>query len=134
VFSGQSISVKAAAASSSLSTKTNLTNTTTESGQRKRVALFSNIYVVWTDNTPGNYEILFRKSTDDGNTFSSTINLSNNPGTSLLSASTPQIAVAGWIPPVYVVWQDSIFSASGNDDILFGKSNASTLNLSNNAG
>ena len=38
----------------------------------------SNVYVVWDDNSSGNYEIYFANSTDGGNTFSRPINLSKN--------------------------------------------------------
>ncbi len=41
-----------------------------------------NVYVVWSDDSTGNSEILYRKSTNQGAAFGSTTNLSNNPGTS----------------------------------------------------
>jgi hypothetical protein len=48
------------------------------------------IYVVWTDNTYGNSEILFSSSIDNGNSFSSPINISNNIGESIqLQIITP---------------------------------------------
>jgi BNR repeat protein len=58
----------------------------------------TNRFVVWQDNTPGNYEIFFRRSVDDGATWQATKNLSNNPGPS----ANPEIAVYG--SNVYVVW------------------------------
>ncbi len=58
----------------------------------------SNRFVVWTDNTPGNDEIFFRRSPDSGATWQATKNLSNNPGNS----GGPDIAVSG--SNVYVVW------------------------------
>jgi hypothetical protein len=48
----------------------------------------NNVYIVWQDNTPGNFETFFSKSTDTGETFSSPINLSNNSGIS----NFPQIS------------------------------------------
>ena len=50
----------------------------------------NNVYVVWTDDTPGNEEdILFASSTNNGQTFSSPPdNLSNNTGRS----DEPQIS------------------------------------------
>ena len=42
----------------------------------------NNVYVVWRDNTPGNFDILYRRSTDGGSSFSSTANLRNNDGDS----------------------------------------------------
>ena len=38
-----------------------------------------NIYITWTDNRTGNWEVFFAKSTDDGKTFQDSINLSNSP-------------------------------------------------------
>jgi glutaredoxin len=73
----------------------------------------NNIYVVWQDNTPGNYDIFFTHSSDNGNSFAPVLNLSNNSGTSEL----PQIAVQG--NNIYVVWQDN---TPGNYDILFKRS------------
>jgi len=55
---------------------------------------------VWEDNTLGEREIFFRKSTDGGASFDATVNLSNNVGGSF----DPQIAVSG--NNVYVVWVD----------------------------
>ena len=91
----------------------------------------SNVYIVWRDTTPGNADIFFSRSTDNGMTFENNVNLSNNSGISGL----PQIAAAG--NAVYVVWQDT---TPGNDDILFRASvdNGVTFgdipNLSNHPG
>jgi len=60
----------------------------------------SNIYVVWTDSTPGNYEIYFRRSVDGGVTWKTDKNLTNNADDSRY----PAIAVDG--SNTYVVWQD----------------------------
>ena len=49
----------------------------------------NNVYVVWADNTPGNSDIFFAASNDNGQTFSSPPdNLSENTGFS----SSPQIS------------------------------------------
>jgi hypothetical protein len=91
----------------------------------------NNVYVVWGDNTPGNDEISYRRSTDGGATFGSTVNLSNSVGDSQL----PAIAVSG--NNVYVVWQDS---TSGDNNIFYRRSTnngstfGSTVNLSNSPG
>jgi hypothetical protein len=90
----------------------------------------NNVYVVWQDNTPGNYDIFFTYSSDNGNSFAPVLNLSNNNGTSEL----PQIAVQG--NNVYVVWQDN---TPGNYEILLQRSlsNGTKLkdqNLSKNNG
>lgn len=98
-----------------------------------------NVYVVWQDDSTGNKEIFFSRSTDNGATFLAPINLSNDSKNSVF----PKIAVYG--NNVYVVWQDGI--ASGNPDdqlpdaeILFkastdnGATFASVINLSKNSG
>jgi hypothetical protein len=91
----------------------------------------NNVYVVWSDNTPGRGEIFYRRSIDGGATFSSTINLSNNTGFS----DSPDIAITG--NHVSVVWRDS---TPGNTEILYRRSMnsgvtfSSTINLSNNTG
>jgi hypothetical protein len=46
------------------------------------------VSVVWLDNTAGNFEILLRKSINAGAAFGSTINVSQNAGSSGLSAIT----------------------------------------------
>jgi hypothetical protein len=131
---GGSAAGATAAASHLSSTKTNISKSMTKSGQqqRKLVAAGNNIYTVWTDDTPGPLgDIFFRRSTDDGSNFGSTINLSNDAGISI----NQQIAVAG--ANVYVVWADD---TPGNSSIFLRKSTdgrnsfGSTINLSNNAG
>jgi hypothetical protein len=90
-----------------------------------------NVYVVWQDNSSGNYDIYFTHSSDNGNRFAQVLSLSNNNGSSEL----PQISSQG--DNVYVVWQDN---SSGNYDIFFkpstnnGTKFKSIRNLSNNNG
>ena len=71
----------------------------------------NNVHVVWADNTPGNFDILYRRSLDGGSTFPNVIkNLSDNAGGSF----EPAIAVSG--NNVHVAWQDN---TPGNSDILY---------------
>ncbi|HEX7141715.1 MAG TPA: hypothetical protein VF222_04485 [Nitrososphaeraceae archaeon] len=88
----------------------------------------NNVYVTWYDFTPGNEDIFFAVSSDNSQTFSTPINLSNNTGNSF----TPQIAAIG--NNVYVTWGDG---TPGNNDIFvitntqpFG----TPVNISNNPG
>ena len=72
------------------------------------------INIVWLDNTPGNYDIFFSRSSDGGATFSTPENLSNDPGDS----ENPQIVVDS-SGNINVVWQDN---TPGNWQILFTRS------------
>lgn len=77
-----------------------------------------NIYVVWQESVPGNtdrnYEIFFKKSSDEGSSFSEKIRLSDNIGFS----EHPQMASEN--KNVYVVWADD---TNANKQIYFKKSN-----------
>jgi hypothetical protein len=68
----------------------------------------NNVYVVWIDDAMGNTDIYFKKSSDYGNSFNRTINLSRTNG----SSHSPQLAVSD--NHVYVVWTDD---TRGNNDI-----------------
>ncbi|OGW51706.1 MAG: hypothetical protein A2Y81_09505 [Nitrospirae bacterium RBG_13_43_8] len=91
----------------------------------------SSIYVVWEDNTPGNYEIYFKRSVDGGVTWKTDKRLTNNAGVSY----DPAIAVDG--QNIYVVWYDD---TPGNEEIYFKKSDDGGVTwktdkrLTNNAG
>ena len=59
----------------------------------------NNVYVVWEDDTPGNNEVLFTVSNDNGPTFStSTDNISNNAGDS----DEPQISSSTYFKQTFV--------------------------------
>jgi hypothetical protein len=86
----------------------------------------NNIYIVWQESVGSygttNYDIFFKKSNDDGNSFGSPINLSDNIGFS----EHPQIASVG--NHVYVIWADD---SSGQREIMFSKSLDSGNTFSN---
>jgi hypothetical protein len=90
-----------------------------------------NIYVVWTDNSPGNSAVFFTSSSDGGATFSTPLNLSNDSG----SATSPQIALDS-SGDINIVWQDT---TPGKSQILFTRSTDSgagfstVVNVSNNS-
>jgi hypothetical protein len=116
---------------------TNLTENSQDSVYGQVAASGDNMYVVWQDSvvpssdysSGRNYDIFMKKSTDGGETFEESLNLSANPGFS----EHPQLSAYG--NNVYVVWADD---ASGNREVLFAKSddNGSTFgdatSLSNN--
>lgn len=68
----------------------NLSNNDGHSDLPAIAASGSNVYVVWFDNTPGNFEIFLRKSVDAGDIFGSTVNYSHSAGDSI----APTIAVS----------------------------------------
>jgi glutaredoxin len=88
----------------------NISNNPGNSTHPLIIAHCNNVYVVWTDDTTGNADINFRKSSDYGNNFNRTTNLSRNNGSSV----SPQLAATG--NNVYVVWTDD---TRGNNDIQF---------------
>ena len=111
-------------------------NLSNNAGQSTRPAIAisgNNVYVVWDDNTSVNFDIIYKRSTDGGASFTEpSKNLSGNAGSSFRSA----IAVSG--NNVHVVWQDDTL---GNSDIFYRRSTDSGAtfpnvikNLSSNAG
>ncbi len=111
---------------------TNLTNNPLDSVYGQVAAWSNNVYVLWQDSMPpgyGNYDIFIKNSVDNGTTFGSPINLSNNSGFS----EHPQIAP--YDNNVYAIWADD---TSGNREVLFirsednGSSFGTIKNLSNN--
>ena len=91
----------------------NLSNNTGDSSSPRIAVNGSNVYVVWSDETPGNMDVYLRKSTDSGATWQTAKRLTNNTGDSF----SPTIAVSS--SNVYVVWHDS---TPGNAEIFLKKS------------
>jgi len=87
-----------------------LTNTIGSSGDPDIAIAGSNIYMAWWDDTPGNGEIYFRKSTDDGSSWLAPKKITNNAGNSYI----PAIAISG--ANIYVTWEDD---TPGNREIYF---------------
>ena len=114
---------------------TNITNNTLDSVYAQIAAIDNNVYLVWQESVndkskENNYDIYFKKSKDNGNTFSKPINLSNNTGFS----EHPQIAISN--NDIFIVWADN--THSNNTEIMFTKSIDGTefskvINLSNNS-
>jgi hypothetical protein len=95
---------------------TNLTNNPTDSVYGQIAASNNNVYMLWQDSVPPgyrNYDIFIKSSRDDGTTFGTPVNLSNNPGFS----EHPQIAA--YNNKVYAIWADD---TSGNREVLFTRS------------
>ena len=91
----------------------------------------TNVYVVWLSNLTGHFEILFRVSSDNGQTFVDKVNLSNTPN---VDSIDPQIAASG--NDVYISWWEDYgngtrvpFFKASNDN---GRTFESVLSLSDN--
>jgi hypothetical protein len=61
-----------------------------------------NVYAVWWNNKTGDFEVMFRASTDSGHTFGPKVNISNSPG---VASTDAQIAADG--NNVYVIWWET---------------------------
>src|SRR5215208_1185432 len=104
-----------------------LSNSPGESFDPRIAVSGSNVYVVWEDTaTDGSSEVKFAKSADNGATFGSVQNLSNQSRDS----TNPNITVSG--SNVYVVWEDT--TAAGSSDILLARStnNGATFGVVHN--
>ena len=77
------------------------------------------LHVVWSDNTPGNYEIMYRKSTDGGITWTNPITAGNGTISNLSGSSGYPKIIIGGDGTLHVVWDDD---KSGNDEIMYKKS------------
>jgi hypothetical protein len=87
--------------------------------------LGDNVYIAWQSNNTvnGNEEIMFRASTDGGQTFGDKINLSNSPDT---QSQTAEILAVGNIV-VYVTWWEL-------NENVHPHTNESVLRVSTDAG
>ena len=81
----------------------NLSNTSGLSNDHQLLTEGSNVYVVWVDyTTNAGGEIYFKKSTNNGDNFSNTINLSAGTGQSFQASRDPDMAAQG--SKVAVTW------------------------------
>jgi predicted secreted protein with PEFG-CTERM motif len=92
----------------------NVSENLQDSGYPQFTVIGNNVYVTWTNViTEKNYDILFAKSSDGGQTFGTPVNVSNTPG----GSGWPQISVDGG--NVYINWVDN---TPGNYDVYIAKS------------
>jgi hypothetical protein len=80
-------------------------NMSSNSGKSERPDIAvagDNVYAVWQDDTSGQQEVMFAKSTDGGATFGKPVALSKSKEGGF--SNTPDIAVSG--DRVYVAWAD----------------------------
>jgi len=71
-----------------------------------------NVYVTWWTNKSGDFEVMFKASTDGGKTFGPKINLSNTPTVDSVNA---EINAAG--NNVYVTWWERA-NATSNEPVM----------------
>jgi hypothetical protein len=111
----------------------NLSNNTGLSSDPQLSAVGGNVYVVWTDSSSGNNEILFRHSNNTGERFRGASELSKTTSVDGEYSLFPRITAIG--SNVYAVWQDKV---SGNYEIFLRESSdggikfGSIKNLSRN--
>ena len=113
--------------------QTETVNVSKNNGKSDLAQIFvlgDNVYVVWRDNSTGNEDIYFSKSSDGGLNFNEPVNLSNNVGDSAF----PRLQIVG--KNIYVTWYDY---TTGQSDIYFAKSiddgnSFEVSNLSDNEG
>ena len=81
-----------------------------------------NIHVVWSDDTPGNPEVYYKKSTDAGATWGTAKRLTWNSG-----ASGGQVIAADSSNAIHVVWLDN---TPGNFEVYYKRSTDAGLTWS----
>lgn len=91
-----------------------VSSTSGQSGTPQIAISKDNVYAVWMDDTSGNYDILFAKSSDGGKSFGTPVNISKLH----TDSGYPQLAVSG--NNVYVTWTQTIVDP--NYDVYFVKS------------
>ena len=69
------------------------------------------IHVIWDDDTPGNFEIYHKKSTDGGATWSAAQRLTWTAGSSLVAALAMDSSNSA-----HIVWEDNTY---GNSEIFY---------------
>jgi len=91
----------------------NVSNDRAGSGNPEINVNSSNVYVVWDGTTPGNNEIFFRKSINNGSNFDRVRNLSNDGGVSY----EPKVILDK--KGIEIYWRDY---RNGQEDVLVKKS------------
>ena len=72
-----------------------------------------NVYIVWGTNETGNWEVMFRASNDEGETFGDKINLSNSTS---LDSHNAEIVASG--DKVFISWLESGMTNFTNKYVL----------------
>ncbi|HEY3250984.1 MAG TPA: T9SS type A sorting domain-containing protein [Ignavibacteria bacterium] len=75
--------------------------------------LGSTLHVVWTDERNRNFDIYYKRSTDDGTNWGPDVRLTNNPSFSMLPSVTVSTSA------LHIVWHDN---RDGNNEIYYLRS------------
>ncbi len=114
------------------STPVNISVNQGNSGAPQMAVNGNNVYAVWMDDSSGNFDIFFSKSSDGGQTFATPVDISRTK----LDSGYPQLAVSA--NNVYIVWTEIV--TDKNYEIFFAKSTDGgktfdqPLDISNNPG
>ena len=90
----------------------NLSNDPSDSINPNLIVVHNNLFVIWNDNSTKNYNVMIKRSSDGGITFSQPINLSNTTNSDSIN---PQLAAIA-NNKLFVVWQEDL---SENNQIYF---------------
>jgi hypothetical protein len=117
--------------SQSFTNPMNISNSSGISNLIKLTNIENNVYITWEDKQSAQWELLFRKSQDNGEEFGKVINLSGKTG----NVHLHDLLAAG--KNVFAVWAANENISSTNKDVFFrksldhGESFSDTINLSN---
>jgi hypothetical protein len=93
----------------------NLSNDSGDSTNPNLITVPNNLYVISNDNSTKKYNVMIKRSSDGGITFSQPINLSNTTNSNSIN-----LQLAATANELFVVWQEDL---SGNNQIYFTKVN-----------
>jgi hypothetical protein len=82
------------------------------------------VYAVWWTNKSGDWEVIFRASSDHGHTFGPKINLSNSTG---LISNDAAISSSSNGNDVYVIWWEGKTSATRDPVLRVSNDNGKTF-------
>lgn len=85
----------------------------------------NNVYIVWWTNKSENWEVMFRASTDGGQTFGDKINLSNSSdaesqNAEIVSAGNNRVLVSWWETNPVTGSSESVLRVSNDSGKTFG--------------
>jgi len=103
-------------------------------GVQLNVDAAGNVNAAWSNDSPGNSDIFFSRSTNGGLNFSAPLNISKTPG-----FSSNALLAADAAGNISVIWTDNVPPATAMDIFYARSSNGGTsfsspINISNNSG